>query len=82
MFCTGFAGLAAPRAVSDDCRQSEGEKGCAVDAAVAEHFRRRFAHYFHEPRASGRHFQQSGRCASGFSGLGVVAGSPGVSTFR
>ena len=27
MFCTGFAGLAAPRAVSDDCRQSEGEKG-------------------------------------------------------
>ena len=27
MFCTGFAGLSAPRAVSDDCRQSEEEKG-------------------------------------------------------
>ena len=27
MFCSGFAGLNARRAVSDDCRQSEGEKG-------------------------------------------------------
>ena len=50
--------------VPDVCRQLR-RQVCIGRRAV---FSSEFWTFFHEPFVSGRHFQQSGRCASGFFG--------------
>ena len=49
------------------CRHAQGEK-CAQSMLRLSCFTRNSGYFFYEPLASGRHFQQSGRCASVFFG--------------